>query len=366
MRTARAGAAARRARGAATVLALPALVLQATAVPAGAADDTSGAPLGVAVTAAGSLVRAHGWTIDQSVDAVARSVDVTGRATFRWTVTARAGGVTDSAWALAGDVTVTNPAADGDVVADVAVTTDLGGGAACTVAGGDDAVVPAAGSLTLAWTCSFTSAPSASGSVSATASWAPDAHATGTAPAELVVLEPDRTVAVVGDHAVPGQRVVLDPALSWAPGLVRSWTYDLALAGGAPSACATHVNSASVDLASGADPVVATAVRSCTPEVLPAQAFGSPAGSVRARCRGKVRAQLANRSGETVVYKLRVGAKVHRISVPSLGSKRFVTRGRALAPVTLKAGSVRLDRTRVPQRCAGPLTVPSLTQGGRS
>ena len=243
----------RRARDAAALVALPALVLQATAVPAGAADD---APLGVAVTAAGSLVRTHGWTIDQSVDAVARSVDVTGRATFRWTVTARAGDVTDSAWALAGDVTVTNPAADGDVVADVAVTTDLGGDAACTVAGGDDAVVPAAGSLTLAWTCAFSSAPSASGSVSATASWAPDAHATGTAPAELVVVEPDRTVAVVGDHAVPGQRVVLDPALTWAPGLVRSWTYDLALAGGAPSACATYVNSASVDLASGADPVV--------------------------------------------------------------------------------------------------------------
>ena len=362
MRTARAGAAVRRARDAAALVALPALVLQATAVPAAAADDAS---LGVAVTAAGSLVRTHGWTIDQSVDAVARSVDVTGRATFRWTVTARAGDVSDSAWALAGDVTVTNPA-DGAVTTDVAVTTDLGGGAACTVAGGDDAVVPAAGSLTLAWTCAFSSAPSASGSVSATASWAPDAHATATAPAELVVVEPDRTVAVVGDHAVPGQRVVLDPALGWAPGLVRSWTYDLALAGGAPSACATYANSASVDLASGADPVVTTAVRSCTPEVLPAQAFGSPAGSVRARCRGKVKAQLANRSGETVVYRLRVGAKVHRISVPSLGSKRFVTRGRALAPVSLKAGSVRLDRTRVPQRCDGPLTVPSLTQGGRS
>lgn len=354
---------ARRARDAATVLALPALVLQATALPAGAADD---AALGVAVTATGSLVRTHGWTIDQSVDAVARSVDVTGRATFRWTVTARAGDVTDSGWALAGDVSVTNPDADASVVADVAVTTDLGGGAACTVAGGDDAVVPAAGSLTLGWTCAFTSAPAASGSVSATATWAPDAHSTGTAPAELVAVEPDRTVAVVGDHAVPGQRVVLDPALVWAPGLVRSWTYDLALAGGAPAACATYANSAAVDLVSGADPVVTTAVRSCTPEVLPAQAFGSPAGSVRARCRGTVRAQLANRSVETVVYKLRVGAKLHRISVPSLETRRFVTRGRALAPVTLKAGSVRLDRTRVPQRCAGPVTVPSLTQGGRS
>ena len=363
MRTARAGAAARRARDAATVLALPALVLQATAVPAGAADD---APLGVAVTAAGSLVRTHGWTIDQSVDAGTRSVDVTGRATFRWTVTARAGDVTDSGWALAGDVSVTNPDADDSAVADVAVTTDLGGDATCTVSGGDDAVVPAAGSLTLAWTCAFTSAPAASGSVSATASSGPDGQSADTAPAELVVVEPDRTVAVVGDHAVPGQRVVLDPALTWAPGLVRSWTYDLALAGGAPSACATYANSAAVDLASGADPVVTTAVRSCTPEVLPAQAFGSPAGSVRARCRGKVRAQLANRSGETVAYRLRVGDRVHRISVPSLGSKRFVTRGRALAPVTLKAGSVRLDRTRVPQRCAGPLTVPSLTQGGRS
>lgn len=362
-RTAGAGEAARRARGVATLVALPALVLQATAVPAGAADD---APLGVAVTAAGSLVRTHGWAIDQTVDAVARSVDVTGGATFRWTVTARAGDVADSGWKLAGDVTVTNPDEDGIVVADVAVATDLGGGAVCTVAGGDDAVVPAAGSLTLPWACAFSSTPASSGAVSATTSWAPDGRATGTAPAELVAAEPDRTVAVVGDHAVPGQRVVLDPALTWAPGLVRSWTFDLALAGGAPSACATYANSATVDLASGADPVVTTAVRSCTPGVLPAQAFGSPAGSVRARCRGKVRAQLTNRSGGTVVYQLRVGARVHHVAVPSLGSKRFVTRGRAFAPVTLKAGSVRLDRTRVPQRCTAPVTVPSLTEVGRS
>ena len=42
----------------------------------------------------------------------------------------------------------------------------------------------------------------------------------------------------------------------------------------------------------------------------------------------------------------------------SLRHKMFVTSGRALAKVTLKVGGVRLDRTRIPQRCEPPVILP--------
>ena len=94
------------------------------------------------------------------------------------------------------------------------------------------------------------------------------------------------------------------------------------------------------------------------PEVLPEQAFGKAVGSVKATCQGTVRAKLANRSGEKVVYKLRVGKKVHKIAVKSLAKKKFVTKGKARAKVTLKVGSTRLDKLRIPALCAAPEVLP--------
>jgi hypothetical protein len=41
-----------------------------------------------------------------------------------------------------------------------------------------------------------------------------------------------------------------------------------------------------------------------------------------------------------------------------MGRKTIVTHGRASATVTLKVGSTRLDRTRIPQRCAAPVVLP--------
>ena len=65
--------------------------------------------------------------------------------------------------------------------------------------------------------------------------------------------------------------------------------------------------------------------------MLPEQASGKAVGAVRASCQGTVRARLSNRSGETVTYKLRVGSKVHRITVKSSAQKKFVTQGKARA-----------------------------------
>ena len=354
----------RALRLAPVLLVLPALALEPA--PATAAPHDADAALTTTVTAAGQVARSYAWSVEKAVDATTRSVDATGRASFRYTVTARAGAMSETGWTLAGEAAVTSSSASA-TLADVSVATDLGGAATCTVTGGDDLVVAAGATVTLPWTCTFGSAPAAAGTVTATAAWDPSgdgavATSQGSAPASFVARETGATVAVVDDQAVAGQRVVLDPALAWAPGLVRSWTYDLALAGGAPGACASHTATTSIDLASGAASA-STTVRACTPEVLPAQAFGSPVGSVRARCRGRVRARMANRSGETAVYVLRIGAKVHRIAVGPLATRSFVTRARANEKVTLKVDGRRLDRIRVPQRCAASVSLDDLGLG---
>ena len=344
------------------------LVLGAFTVtsPRASADyEPSGEPaLSAAVTAAGGLARTYAWSVEKVADATVRSTLVNRTATFGYTVTARAGGMTESAWTLGGTVTVTSADADGSTTADVAVSSTTGGGSTCTVTGGVDVVVPPSGKVALPYTCQFTSAPSA-GTVTATVAWDPAGAATTTsagasAPVTFtVVSETNETVVVVDDQTVPGQRVVLDPSLTWAPGLVRTYAYDLAVTGGAaPGSCADHTNTATIDQASGTDPSASTSVRACSPEVLPAQAFGRATGSVTASCRGTVRVRVSNRTAETVVYRLRVGDKVRRISVRSLAHKKLVTQGRALATVTLKVGSTRLDRIRIPQRCEAPVVLP--------
>lgn len=324
------------------------------------------APLSVAVSARGRVDRTYAWGLEKSADASIRPTNSTGSATFGYTVTARAGAMTESGWELAGEVTVTNPhEGEGEAItADVAVATTLGGGSSCTVVGGPAIDVPPSGQVTSAYTCSFLSAPAGEGVVEATATWTPAGEGStaavgATAPAAFAVAsETNKTVAIVDDRTVSGQRVVLDPSVTWAPGLVRTYTYDLALRGGAPGACTPYVNTATLDQPVGADPSASATVQACTPEVLPAQAFGRAAGSVHAGCRGTVRTRLSNLTAAPVTYRLRVGTQVHRIVVRSSGRKLFVTTGRARAKVTLKVGGILLDRIRVPQRCAPPEILP--------
>jgi hypothetical protein len=333
------------------------------------------APLELAPTATADLAREYAWSVGKVADATQRTADASGNATFTYTVTARAGASTDSGWRLQGSVEVANPNqyADGAITADVTAATDLGGGAVCTVTGGEDVVIGADSSATLPIACTFASKPAGSGTVSVTATWNPPGEASSTSVTETtepitfgVRSETNKTVQVVDDKTVAGQRVVLDPALTWAAGLVKSYTYDLTLAGGAPGACQGWTNTATIDLPVGTDPTATAAVLVCTPaaEVLPEQAFGKAVGSVKASCQGTVRAKLANRSGETVVYKLRVGKKVHRIAVKSLAKKKFETLGKPRAKVMLKVGSTRLDKLRIPALCAAPEVLPDTGMRG--
>jgi len=267
-----------------------------------------------------------------------------------------------------------NAYAAGDIVADVTAATNVGGGSACTVAGGSDVEIPDSGSVTLPIACTFSSQPSGSGALGVTATWDPAGEATtasvtDSTPVSFAVRsETNKTVQVVDDKTVAGHRVMLDPSLTWASGLVKTYTYSLAVAGGAAGACQSHTNTATIDQPVGADPTATAVVLACTPaaEVLPEQSFGKAVGSVKASCQGTVRARLANRTGETVTYKLRVGEKVHRIAVKSQTSKKFVTKGKARARVTLKVGSTRLDKLRIPALCEAPEVLPDTGLRGTS
>ena len=354
-------------RRAAALLVLPTFAVQAaTGTSAGAVDQVrEEAPLAASVTASGTVARSYAWAVEKSADAAVRATNAAGAATFTYTVTARAGAVSESGWALSGTVTVTNPNTGqaGAITADVSVASDLGGASTCAVTGGGDVVVPPSGQVALPYACTFGSAPSATGTVTATVVWDPageasSASATASAAAAFVASETNRTVAVVDDKTVPGQRVVLDPEVSWSPGLVKTYTYDQTVSGVAPGLCLPFTNTATVDQPSGTDPSASTTVRACAPEVLPAQAFGRAVGSVHATCRGTVRTRLSNRTSSAVVFRLRVGTKVHLLRVRSMKQKKFVTTGRAHAMVTLKVGSTRLDRIRIPQRCEAPVVLP--------
>jgi hypothetical protein len=133
---------------------------------------------------------------------------------------------------------------------------------------------------------------------------------------------------------------------------VKSYTRTLTSTAGQ---CTSYPNIAreSADATTDTETVVV-----CMAEVLPAQSFGKAVGSVKASCQGTVRARLSNRSGETVTYTLRVGKKVHKIAVRSLSKKKFVTHGEARARVTLKVGSTRLDKLRIPALCQAPEVLP--------
>ena len=111
---------------------------------------------------------------------VAKGVDKTlvqqvggGTATFTYTVN-----VTTSGWTVFGNITVANPNNWQSITANVSdALSDAGG--VCTVAGGASVAVTASSSVTLAYTCSFASAPGAnSGTNTATASWDGAAAAT--------------------------------------------------------------------------------------------------------------------------------------------------------------------------------------------
>ncbi len=209
-----------------------------------------GQDLGIAVTSAGSFDRDHLWTIDKQVDGTTVTVDDGQQATFAYTVTAAPNGFSDSGYNLLGTVTVTNPNDWQNVVTAVTVSTDLGGGAVCSVTDGVGRSVPAGSALALSFACVFTSAPATSGTVTAAATWdqaaastpAGSASASGTAQLALDGVS-HATLTVSDDQTDPTSPVLLGTA-TWASGPTEfTYTLTKTAVGGA---CTTYTNVATL------------------------------------------------------------------------------------------------------------------------
>jgi hypothetical protein len=184
----------------------------------------SGNDLTVVPTAAGSFDRDHLWTISKAVDRTSVTAADGAKVVFTYTVTASPAGFSDSGYALVGTVTATNPNDWEAVVADLAIATDLGGDPTCTVTDGTGRSVPALGSVTVAFACTFATAPATAGTVSATALWnaatafTPTGTAAASAAAALVLDQSSHDVVTVHDDvAVPGNVVELGTA-AWSDG----------------------------------------------------------------------------------------------------------------------------------------------------
>lgn len=203
--------------------------------------------LTTAATVDGSFDRDDLWSITKDVDAT--TVDDNGLATFTYTVTASPAGATNSGHVLNGTVTASNPNDWQDILADLTVTTDLGGGPSCIVADGAGVTVPKAGAVTRAFSCTFSGTPRTTGVVTASATWdavaatTPTGSASADVPTTLVLDdESHATVTILDDKTDPAHPVNLGSA-TWAAD-PTSFTYSLQKPAG--DSCQTYTNVATI------------------------------------------------------------------------------------------------------------------------
>jgi len=136
----------------------------------------TGTDLQVSKTAIPAFTRTYAWRIGKGVDKT-RVEQIGGTAAFNYAVNATQTGFLDSLWVVAGSITIANPN-DWEAIT-VNVTDLVDGGGLCAVSGGSGVVVPALGSVTLPYSCTYASAPSpSSGNNTATATWDPAAYFT--------------------------------------------------------------------------------------------------------------------------------------------------------------------------------------------
>jgi hypothetical protein len=141
------------------------------------ADETVtlcvGADLSVTKTANPTFKRTYLWNISKNVDKTLVE-QVGGSAVFNYTVIVNQTGFTDSNWAMTGVITVTNPNDWQDITVDLTDSVDNGG--ACSVTNGTGVVVPAGGTASRNYSCTFSSGTS--GTNTATATWNKDTYFT--------------------------------------------------------------------------------------------------------------------------------------------------------------------------------------------
>ncbi|RYC07304.1 hypothetical protein [Nocardioides zhouii] len=356
----------------AALLLVPAVVVPASTTAASAAV---GDALVVTNTVSATYDVDHAWQVFNAVDRNRASAAVGGTtATINYAVGVTAlGSPARSGFEVRGTLGVTNP---DEQALPVELSADLAGAGACAIAAADESpatglqVTLPPGPSSFAYACAPGSVPADPATTTVTVSWqapavqdeAARAAGSSSAVAQAAYAVDQRTDELTTvTNSLDGATAVDLGTFDWddvwaAPDhrvLVK--VSSLALAAG-DGVCADHVNLAreSADATSDTETVTVCPA----PEVLGEQSFGKAVGRIRVTCQGTVRAHLVNRSGRTVVYRLRVGTKVHKVAVKSLARKQVVTHGRPRAQVTLRADGARLDRLRIPQRCQAPGVLP--------
>jgi hypothetical protein len=203
--------------------------------------------LTVSKTATPAYGRVYQWTIDKAVDQSSVTIAAGSSATSHYTVTV-GHTASDGTWTVAGTITVTNPNPVAFTGVNVTDAIDNGAGS-CAVTGGTNATVPASGSATFDYLCTYAQAPTTSTGVNtATATWDSTANfttsgtASGTASVDFSAVTPTTTDEVVTvTDSVQGVLGTLDGATADNPTVFE---YDVTRPGVAGT-CTTYPNTAS-------------------------------------------------------------------------------------------------------------------------
>ncbi|MBK6440844.1 MAG: hypothetical protein IPH27_05605 [Actinomycetales bacterium] len=233
-----------------------------------------GADVTVSKSGAGSYTRTYSWTIAKVAKATQVNVAPNGDAVFDYTVTATPAGYTDSAWTMAGTITVTNPNDFQSITVNVTDVPNVGGGATCTVAGGTGVALAPKGeegdSKTLNYSCTAASQPTyTSGTNTATATVTsgvtPTASVTS-APASITFTEGtsvDKTVNVYDDKTVSGGSTLLGTATWNDTKTPTTFTYSVTQHPTAVGTCTAYTNTAWIDRSLTPDPTASATVKAC-------------------------------------------------------------------------------------------------------
>jgi hypothetical protein len=219
-----------------------------------------GKDLTVAKTATGGYVRTYLWAIDKSVPAAQadQTIPTGTSASATYAVKVSPDGYTDSAQALGGTITVSNPNDWQAIEASVTDLVDIAG-VTCTITETMPVSVPKSGSVTLHYSCAGDYAGDYLGRNTATATWnaaaahTPTGSASGSADFAMTQTSVNDTIAV-SDTPAGGATVTLGTA-NWFTGVlpaagitkVDTWTlgYTTTYAG-VSGTCTTYDNTATI------------------------------------------------------------------------------------------------------------------------
>ena len=208
--------------------------------------EVTASDLVVTKTATPTFTRTYTWDIDKSVAGTTTRTIADGASTqFDYTVAVTHDAGTNSAWAVSGNITVTNPNAV--AITGVDITDAINdGNATCIVTDGTGVTVPASGNVVRAYTCTYSAAPSQTNT--ATATW-PDFGSAGTSDTGTAAVtwgDPttivDGSLAVVDDKTNPGSPVELGTA-AYTDASPKNFTYSLTK-GGVAGICTDYTNTA--------------------------------------------------------------------------------------------------------------------------